>query len=81
MLVQAREIGGDFATIYESNVVVPYGQGTQGRELLRCPRVRPVHAQQFRAEFVQNGEGASSGPRVAELDGIVHDPIFADGFE
>ena len=81
VLVQAREIGGDFATIYESNVVVPYGQGTQGRELLRCPRVRPVHAQQFRAEFVQNGEGTSSGPRVAELDGIVHDPIFGNGFE
>lgn len=80
--VQARELGGSFATIYESPIVLPYGQGDQGRELFRCVNVRPVHAQQFRAEFVQSGSaGTFSGVRVAELDGLIHDPIFHDDFD
>ena len=80
--IQAREIGGSFATFYESPVVLPYGQGNNARELFRCPRIRPLHAQQFRAEFVQEGAaGLFSGTRVAELDGLIHDSIFRDGYE
>lgn len=82
MRVQAREIGGNFETFYESPIVLPYGQGDNARELFRCPRLRPLHAQQFRAEFVQEGAaGLFSGTRVAELDGLIHDPIFRDGLE
>jgi len=40
-----------------------------------------VHAQEFRAEFEQNGAGSFWGPRVLELDALIHDPIFADDFE
>jgi hypothetical protein len=80
--LQAREIGGTFATFYESPIVLPYGQGDNSRELFRCPRLRPLHAQQFRAEFVQEGAaGQFSGTRLAELDGLIHDPIFRDAFE
>lgn len=79
--IEARELGGQFATIYDSAVVVPYGQGAEQRDLLRCPRIRPVYAQEFRAEFVQQGEGPFWGPRVLELDALIHDPIFADNFE
>jgi hypothetical protein len=40
-----------------------------------------VRSSQFRAEFVQDGEGPFSGSRVVELDGLVYDPIFADDFD
>jgi hypothetical protein len=43
--------------------------------------VRPIRSGQFRAEFVQDGEGIFSGSRVVELDGLVYDPIFAHDFE
>jgi hypothetical protein len=79
--IEARELGGTFAPIYDSDVLVPYGQGAQQRDLLRCPRIRPVHAQEFRAEFVQQGAGLAWGPRVLELDGMIEDPIFADDFD
>jgi len=79
--IQAREVGAQFATIYDSAVPAPYGQGAEQRELLRCPHIRPVHAQEFRAEFEQNGAGSFWGPRVLELDALIHDPIFADDFE
>jgi len=80
--LHAREIGGTFATIFESPIALPYGQGDNAREMFRCPRVRPLHAQQFRAEFVQEGAaGLFSGTRVGELDGVIHDPIFRDDFE
>lgn len=80
--LQARMIGDSFATFYESPVVVPYGQGVEARELLRCPSLRPLQAQQFRAEFVQDGAGGLSGPRVIELDGLtINDLIFTDRFE
>jgi hypothetical protein len=70
-----------FATIYESNVVVPYGQGPQ--DMNSCAAaVRPVHAQtvprRVRAERRRRCRPARAS---SELDGIVHDPIFADGFE
>ena len=81
VLIQAREIGGTFATVYDSDVALPYGQGPDGRELLRCPNVRPTHAQEFRAEFVQDGNTTFSGPRIEELDGIVYDLIFRDDFD
>jgi Concanavalin A-like lectin/glucanases superfamily len=79
--ITARELGGDFATIYDSAVLAPYAQGALQRDLLHCPRIRPVHAQEFHAEFEQNGEGSFWGPRVVELDGLIHDPIFADNFD
>lgn len=79
--IQARGEGGAMTTIYESGIPLPYAQGDDGRELLRCVAVRPIHSGQFRAEFVQDGESAFSGPRVVELDGLVYDPIFADDFD
>jgi len=79
--IEARELGGSFASIYDSPVLVPYGQGAEQRELFRCPRIRPVHAQEFHAEFVQDGAGSFWGPRVIELDALIHDPIFADDFD
>jgi hypothetical protein len=81
VLIQARGEGGSMATIYESGIPLPYAQGDDGRQLLRCVSVRPVRSDQFRAEFVQDGESAFSGPRVVELDGLVYDPIFTDDFD
>jgi hypothetical protein len=78
--VQARAIGGSFATVYESAVTLPYAPDS--RELRRCPNLRPLRAQQFRAEFTQDGAPGFSGPRVMELDGIgLPDEVFRDGFE
>jgi hypothetical protein len=79
--IQARDSGGAMSTIYESGIVLPYAQGDEGRELLRCVSVRPIWSSQFRAEFVQDGGGLFSGSRVVELDGLVYDPIFADDFD
>jgi hypothetical protein len=79
--IQARGEGGAMTTIYESGIPLPYAGGDDGRQLLRCVAVRPIHSGQFRAEFVQDGEGAFSGSRVVELDGLVYDPIFADDFD
>src|SRR5262249_40497161 len=78
--IEARTLGGTFATIYDSAVAVPYGQGAEQRDLQRCPRIRPVYAQEFRAEFIQDGAGAFWGPRVLELDALIYDPIFAAPF-
>jgi hypothetical protein len=79
--IAARDSGGAMTTIYESGIVLPYAQGDEGRELFRCVNVRPIRSGQFRAEFVQDGEGIFSGSRVVELDGLVYDPIFAHDFE
>jgi Concanavalin A-like lectin/glucanases superfamily len=77
--LQARQIGGSFVTIYDAPVVVPYASAS--RELRRCVNLRPLLAQQFRAEFTQQGPPGFSGPRVVELDAIAPDRIFAHGFE
>ncbi len=80
LLLQAREIGGIYQTIYTSPIVVPYGPNS--RTLQHCVNLRLRLAQQFRAEFTQDGLAGFSGPRVMELDGIgLPDGIFADGFE
>jgi hypothetical protein len=77
--VQARETGGNFATVYDSDVVLPYAPGS--RELNRCISLRPVHAKEFRAEFTQGGAPGFSGPRVVELDAVGSIDLFRDGFE
>lgn len=77
--VQAREVGGNFATVFDSNVVLPYAPGS--RELNRCIALRPVHAKEFRAEFTQAGAPGFSGPRVVELDAGGTIDLFRDGFE
>ena len=79
--IQARPTGGTFATLYDADIALPYGQGADERQILKCLHLRPTHAQEFRAEFVQAGNNTSRGSRVVELDGIVYDPIFADDFE
>lgn len=82
--IEARQVGAAYQTIYESDVPVPYGEGPdelEQRTLARCPNLRVVNAQEFRAEFTQNGEGTFAGPRVVELDALIHDPIFRDGFD
>ena len=81
VLIQARAESGTMTTIYESGIELPYAQGDDARQLLRCVAVRPARSGQFRAEFVQDGESVFSGPRVVELDGLVYDPIFADDFD
>jgi Concanavalin A-like lectin/glucanases superfamily len=81
VLIEGRPSGGTYSTLYASDIALPYGQGADGRELRRCVNVRPSRLQEFRAEFVQDGEGPFSGPRVEELDGILRDPIFADDFD
>jgi len=78
--IQAREIGGAFVTVYNSPILLPYA--VDSRELRRCPNVRPIFAQQFRIEVVQEGTHAISGPRVMELDGLgLPTRIFRDGYE
>ncbi len=76
--VQARETGTTFQTVYDSDVVVPYGPTG---ELNRCINLRPVHAKEFRAEFTQEGPAGFSGPRVIEMDGVGNIDLFRDGFE
>ncbi len=78
--IQAREIGGSFVTVYNSPILLPYA--IDSRELRRCPNVRPILAQQFRLEVVQEGTNTFSGPRVMELDGLgLPRLIFRDGYE
>ena len=78
--IEARALGGNFQTIYERDVVVPYAPAS--RELTHCVALRPVLWQQFRAHFTQDGPAGFSGPRVLELDGIGQpDRMFRDGFE
>lgn len=78
--IQARAVGGSFVTIYNSPILLPYE--LDSRELRRCPNVRPIFAQQFRVEVVQEGTLAVSGPRVMELDGLgLPTLIFRDGYE
>jgi hypothetical protein len=77
--LQARMPGGNFTTVFEATQEFPYVPG--GRELDRCVHVRPIRAQQFRAEFTQNGPAGFSGPRIIELDAIASERIFADGFQ
>ena len=79
--IEARDSNGTMSPIYDSGIPLPYAQGADLRELFRCVRVRPIRSGQFRAEFVQDGEGIFSGSRVVELDGLVYDPIFAHDFD
>ena len=84
LTIKARETGAEFTTIYDSDIPVPYGEGPdeiEQRTLNRCPNIRPIHAQEFRAEFTQDDEGPLSGSRVVELDALIHEPIFDDGFD
>ncbi|WP_386067283.1 LamG domain-containing protein [Tahibacter sp. UC22_41] len=77
--LQARMPGGSYVTVFEAPQEFPYAPG--GRELDRCVHTRPLRAQQFRAEFTQNGPPGFSGPRVIELDAVTSERIFADGFQ
>ena len=78
----ARDPGtNQFVPVYDSPVRTPYPVIGSDYRLHRCANLRPRVAQDFRAEFVQHGEGAFFGPRVMELDGFAPDLIFADGFE
>jgi hypothetical protein len=77
--LQARQIGGAFATVYDSSVSLPYTPGS--RELHHCVNLRPTQAQQFRAEFTQQGPAGFSGPRVMELDEFDSARLFRNGFE
>ena len=77
--LQARQIGGAFATVYDSSVALPYAPGS--RELHRCVNLRPIQAQQFRAELTQQGPAGFSGPRVMEMDEFDAAHIFRSGFE
>jgi hypothetical protein len=70
-----------FVPVYDSPVRTPYPVVGPDYRLYRCANVRPMLAQEFRAEFVQHGEGPFFGPRVMELDGFAPDLIFADVFE
>lgn len=79
--IQARTSGGSYVPIYTSRIAVPYGQGSDGSTLELCPRIRPVTAQEFRAEVEQAGDATASGPRLLALDALLIDRIFADGFE
>lgn len=73
--------GGPFVPVYASSVRTPYPVEAGNYRLHRCVNLRPVLAQDFRAEFVQHGEGGFFGPRVMELDGLGPDLIFANGFD
>lgn len=78
--LQARNPGGSFVTLFDGAIVVPYGPNA--RELRRCVDLRPMRAQQFRAEFTQDGAATFSGVRLEELDGFgLPDAVFRDGFE
>jgi len=70
-----------FVPVYDSPVRTPYPVIGPDYRLHRCANVRPMRAQDFRAEFVQHGEGPFFGPRVMELDGFAPDLIFANAFE
>jgi hypothetical protein len=72
---------GQFVPVYGSPVRVPYPLLNGEYRLFRCANLRPQFAQDFRAEFIQQGSGNFFGPRVMELDGMPPDLIFADGFE
>lgn len=72
---------GQFVPVYDSPVRTPYPVIGTDYRLHRCANVRPIVAQDFRAEFIQHGEGPFFGPRVMELDGFAPDLIFADAFE
>ena len=78
----ARDSGtNQFVPVYDSPVRTPYAVVAGDYRLHRCANIRPILAQDFRAEFIQHGEGPFFGPRVMELDGFAPDLIFADAFE
>jgi len=78
----ARDIGtGQFVAVYDNPVRTPYPVVGADYRLHRCANLRPRLAQEFRAQFVQHGEGPFFGPRVMELDGFAPDFIFADGLD
>ena len=78
--IQARDLQSNaFVTLYDTVIAVPYQLAS--RDLNRCANLRPMLAQQFRAEFVQNGGGSFPGPRVVEIDGYNFNDLFRDSFE
>ena len=78
----ARDSGtNQFVPVYDSPVRTPYAVVAGDYRLHRCANIRPILAQDFRAEFIQHGEGPFFGPRVMELDGFAPDLIFANAFE
>jgi len=81
----ARQIGAPtYTEIYATPIGKPYtfpsdpGFPNQ-RQLKRCPTLRERQAQEFRAEFTQDG-CSQAGPRVIEPDGLDF-IIHQDGFE
>lgn len=48
---------------------LPYGEGNFSNLLFGCGNVPALTTDRFRAEFVQNGNFSSPGPRIMELDG------------
>lgn len=57
-----------FELLYEFDPPLPYGEGTDENFLSTCANLPELTTSRFRAEFVQQGGGAFSGPRVIELD-------------
>lgn len=56
-----------FLEIYRRSITVPY---SATGELRLCINIPPTTVRNWRAEFVQNGAPADSGPRIVELDAI-----------
>jgi hypothetical protein len=66
--------GGDWLTLYDQAVPLPYGGGPNYANTatleLNAPVDNVVSADMFRAEFTQaSTEPAAKGPRIVELDG------------
>jgi hypothetical protein len=70
-LYARRDDSEPYKLVYAENIPVPYGQGPFSCMLYLFRNLdAPVVARQFRAEFVQNGQGAWHGPRASELYGF-----------
>lgn len=66
-----RDASERFTLIYSENIPVPYGQGPFSCMLYLFRNLEtPRSARQFRAEFVQNGQGSRHGPQAIELYGF-----------
>ncbi len=70
-LYARRDASEPFTLLYAENIPVPYGQGPFSCMLYLFRNLEsPLLARQFRAEFVQNGQGPWHGPRAIELYGF-----------
>ncbi len=68
--LEAR-VEGNFVTLYDVDVNVPYDFVGDGQPLLfSTPVLAPVVASEFRAQFRHYINGNSPGPRIYELDGF-----------